>query len=317
MSTDGFLVTKVIERGIVAYLLGNIVFATAFMLIIKWVQVRNREDTLTIGALNYIIGAIATLPYMMAQESRPIDMPACGTGILMGTSYFIGYFLVNFVVRLSGAAAAAVIASMSLIVPIACGIAIWGEAPTEVQKIGIGASIVSLVLVGGARQGNANSKGGRRSSGNRRNEAGGVPVRRWLGLVMLTGFFLICGLSRLAQEAFKHVCEPGDRPLFMVSALFSAAIPSALLLLTRRRPIRAAEWRLGALMGLANVTQVQLMLLALDEMDGFIAFPAAGIGCLLLTTVVAVSLLGERLSRTTKIGIFIACAALVLLNWPA
>ena len=46
------------------YLVLQIIFSSAFTLIIKWAQIRGREDVIAIGAVNYIAAALALLPFV-------------------------------------------------------------------------------------------------------------------------------------------------------------------------------------------------------------------------------------------------------------
>ena len=46
------------------YLILQIIFSSAFTLIIKWAQMRGREDVIAIGAVNYIVAALAILPFV-------------------------------------------------------------------------------------------------------------------------------------------------------------------------------------------------------------------------------------------------------------
>ena len=112
---------------------------------------------------------------------------------------------------------------------------------------------------------------------------------------------------------------PQQRPTFVMMAFALAAIPSVALLLhavlVRRHRMSATELGFGTIMGMANVLQTHLILKCLESLPGFIVFPATSAVGVLITTVVAVQLLGEKLGLRTYVGIAIAVIALVLLNW--
>ena len=57
------------EIAILLFLLFNVVFASAFTLIIKLVQVRKREDVITVGAINYIVAAVWIAPEFLYQSN--------------------------------------------------------------------------------------------------------------------------------------------------------------------------------------------------------------------------------------------------------
>lgn len=71
---------------------------------------------------------------------------------------------------------------------------------------------------------------------------------------------------------------------------------------------------MGIALGTANIFQVHFILKALTHYDGFIVFPIASAGSLMLVTLVATRFMGEKLGQLTWIGISIACVALVLLK---
>jgi drug/metabolite transporter (DMT)-like permease len=134
--------------------------------------------------------------------------------------------------------------------------------------------------------------------------------------LVLVVFFLLAGVSRLAQEAFKHVSTSNQRPTFLLTAFMVAACPSIALLAVRRRKVLPIEMAFGFLMGASNILQTHFILKALQYYDGFIVFLVVSAGSLMLTTVVATGVLGERLTRRSQVGIAVATVSLVLLNYP-
>jgi multidrug transporter EmrE-like cation transporter len=68
-------------------------------------------------------------------------------------------------------------------------------------------------------------------------------------------------------------------------------------------------------MGGANFLQTHFILKSLNYFEGFVVFPVTSAGGLVLTTLVATGMLGERLTGKSKFGIVLASLALVLLHW--
>lgn len=282
------------------YLLLNVVFASAFTLIIKWVQVRKQEDIVTVGAVNYIVAAACSLLiYLQAEVIGDATMAAV-TGGALGVCYFVAYFFVIHAIRWIGAASATVISALSILLPVGCGILIWNEQPDFYQILGVVLAMLSLLLITGRQQ-------------DRAEVSSDDEKKRWVRPLVLLSFFVLAGSGRLAQEAFKHESSPHHRPVFLVTAFLVASVPSVVLLVRRRR-IALSEFVLGFAMGAANILQTQFILYALKNYDGFVVFPASSAGGILLTTLVATGMLGEQLSRRKMTGIAIATCALVLLN---
>lgn len=284
------------------YLLANVIFASMFTLCIKWVQVRGREDILTVGAINYIVAAVLTMPDFLSSGVDRLAFSALWTGGLMGACYFVAFFFVNRAIKYIGASNTTVIAVLSILVPIAFGILVWNEQPNRYQIIGMVLALLALILIGGKTPGPMTER--RLSSGH-----GG-----WLSAFILTSFFLLAGLSRLAQEAFKHVSTSDQRPVFLLTAFTVATIPSVALLLIRRRRLMPIEFGFGFMMGASNILQTHFILKSLQYFDGFVVFLVVSAGSLTLTTVVSTGALGERLNRRSQLGIATAIVALILLN---
>ena len=283
------------------YLLLNVIFASAFTLIIKWVQVRGREDVITVGAINYIVAAVWTVPEFMNSEISSEAVSAAWSGGAMGACYFIAYFFIIHAIRWIGAASATVIGALSILLPVGCGIMIWNEQPGAHQIIGIVLATLSLILISGRQKSPTESDGT-------------TETKSWIRPAVLIVFFLLAGSSRLAQEAFKHESSAEYRPVFLMTAFAVAAVPSVILLFARRRRITKTEFAMGFAMGASNILQTQFILYALNRFDGFIVFPVSSAGGLLLTTLIATGLLSERLDRRKTTGIAVAACALVLLN---
>jgi drug/metabolite transporter (DMT)-like permease len=284
------------------YLILNILFASSFMLCIKWVQTRQREDMLTVGMINYVVGAALALPEFYAAGVSSPDSMAMLTGGSMGACYFIAFFFVTYAIRKVGASTSTVVGALSILMPIGFGVLIWSEKPNSFQAIGIILAVLSLTLVAGNRQERPQQELDETSS------------RRWMTPTILATFFLLAGVSRLAQEAFKHESHTDHRPTFLFSAFVVTAIPAAIILIARRRMPTRLELAFGIGMGASNILQTHFILKALHFFPGYIVFPISSAGGVLITVLVATCILGERLHRKTCWGIGIAVVALILLN---
>lgn len=278
------------------------VFASAFTLIIKWVQVRKCENVVTVGAINYIVAAVWSVPLCLQSEIAGDITVSVVTGSILGGCYFAAYFFVIYAIQTIGAASTSVISALSILLPVGCGILIWNEQPNACQIIGVVFATAALLLVGG-----------RPSQPPPESDRSGH--KPWVAPFVLVAFFVLAGSSRLAQEAFKHEGIPQHFPVFLTTAFVTASIPSVALLVARQRRVSRTEFAMGFAMGAANILQTQFILQALKSYDGFVVFPVSSAGGLMLITLMATGLLGERIDRRKALGIAIAVCALVLLNW--
>lgn len=304
------------------YLLLYIVFSSVFTLCIKWVYNRGSEDIITIGAINYICAAITVAPWFFSNDVALISDSSEGnldsfyaimTGSVMGLVYFVAFFFVIYCVRQVGASSTTVVGSLSLLMPIIVAALVWNSSPNAIQIAGIGLALVSLLLI--AVKPSKPIPDPRLGLESANQETDLKRGANWVQPALLLGFFLLCGMSRVSQEAFKFLSEPEHRPTYLFAAFLVSATPSLVLLAYRRRKILRMEWVVGTIMGVSNILQTYLILMALNGIAGYIVFPVSSAGGIAFTTLVATQLMGERLSSRAYVGIAMAVVALVFLKW--
>lgn len=268
------------------------------MLLIKWAHVRKTEDVLTIGAVNYIVACLLISPFFLSAPRALWTFEAFSTGASNGIAYFIAYFFVIFAIRWVGAASTTVISVLSILVPIGFGVFYWGEHPSLIQGVGIFLALGALSLMSGQKQ----------TSRSAEKKPSIAPL-------ILLIFFLLCGVSRLAQEAFRNVGGTQDEIItYNFAVFFTAAVPSVFVLFYRGKKVTKSELVFGAAMGLSNFLQTLFILEALQVYPGFIVFPVVSAGAIIFTTLIATQTLGEHLHRRSYIGIVIASISLVLIR---
>ena len=217
------------------YLTCNVLFSTAFTLIIKWVHVRQREDIITVGPINYITAAMLIAPQFFTKVQAP-DVSAAWCGAAMGACYFVAFFFVIYAIKHVGAASSTVVGSLSLLLPITAAAFLWNEVPNVAQCVGIGLAVLALTLIGTKRKA-VGADGG--------NPSDGSQAPAWVIPAVLVTFFLLAGCSRFIQRTLKHVSTDDQLPTFLFAAFVVASIPSIVLLVQGRKSISKTE--LGAL----------------------------------------------------------------------
>ena len=303
------------------FLLFHILFASSFTLLIKFAQQRTAVDVVTVGAINYIVAALAILPVFVTTNPTPISGVALMTGGAMGTTYFIAFFFVIYAIRTVGASSTTVVSVLSILLPISLAALWYAEYPSRGQTMGIGLALASLLLItSGKKPADRNLQKIKASrprtptdSDGKSSPASSTPV--WVVPTVLLVFFCLCGMNRVFQDTFKHFSTGDQRPAFLIAAFTMAGIPSSVVLLRRWRVPSRSEFAIGIAMGLANVLQTFFVLRALQHLQGYIVFTLASCGAIVLTTVVATGMMGERISRRAQLGISMAVVALVLLRW--
>jgi drug/metabolite transporter (DMT)-like permease len=301
------------------FIILQIVFGSIFTLVVKWAQNRGKDDVVTIGCINYIVAAVAALPVWWSNPETGATTDqvwgAIGTGGTMGAVYFVAFFFAIAAIRWLGAAAATAISTLSILLPIGFASWYWASQPSAKQMFGVLLAIFALFLIG-AKKADAKS-----ASGVSQKEEQIRPAlklsRLTMSIVMLV-FFLLCGMSRIMQEAFNKVSLSAENPTFLLSCFVIAGVPSVIYLawqfLVQRKKFLWSECAFGGLMGVSNILQAHFVLRSLDYYAGFFVFPVTSAGAVIFTTIVAMSCLGERLTAKSLLGISISVVALFLLN---
>lgn len=277
------------------YLLLHTLFSSLFIIWVRWVQQRG-DNVLVIGAVNYIAAAAIAIATCAITPQPTITFKAIASGTANGFCYFVAYFFLIAAIAWQGVANIAVVARLSILLPIVVGICVFGERPGTAHLAGILLACAALIVLGKSSSPLQHAK------------------RPAAGYLIVAAFFLIAGSSRVIQAMFKYLCQPAEQTVFLVCAFMAAGISAVGLLLWRREIPTGKEWLLGAGLGFTNLLQTLFILKSLESLPGYVVFPVTSAGSLLLTTLAAVWFLKERLRFHSYAALAIAIAALALLR---
>ena len=131
------------------YLALNVLFSSFFILCIKWAKSRG-EEIINIGALNYLSAAVLGI-VMYVRSAEPLDSTAALLGAVNGGCYFVAFFFLIAAISWKGATNLAAVSRLSILMPVALGVAWLGERPDTWQAVGIVMACMSLLLISGRR----------------------------------------------------------------------------------------------------------------------------------------------------------------------
>jgi drug/metabolite transporter (DMT)-like permease len=289
----------------------------AFLLLVRVGRGRAFDYPL-VGLANYATAAVLAALAVAWQGPFAPDARAIALGAVNGAQYQVTYLLMYLLYGLVGVAVTSSLLRLSVVVPVLASIALWGEWPTPVQGGGLLLAMAALPLLSAPARPAAPLAG------------------RGHGLVLAGATVLISGTGLLAAKGFAELGQPEQRPIYVL-AVYAVATLLAVLAWPWRghlqggRPASdAASGRggkpagvagrasrslaLGALVGVVNIGQIWVLLPALAEVPGVIAFPLAAAGGLALATLGAHLLWRERVGRRAGAGIGLAMVAAALAN---
>ena len=279
-----------------AFLLLAVASSAAMTLVMKLLRAQrgNRFALILGNYLTCIVLSFAFLPDKhLVVSGSPLTLRL---GLVGGVVFVAGLVSMQSSIRVNGATLSAAFAKLGLIVSLAVGILCFGERPSALQLAGIALVLPALVLI---------------NAGNGAEERAERPA-----LLILT--LLCCGGGDAMAKVFQQLGESRENALFFFWLFTTAALLSAVLAaLERKRTgqrMLPGEFAAGLLAGIPNYFSSYLLLLALERVPSFVAYPLYSTGTIVLVTAVSAVCFGEKPGRRQAAGLVLILAALALLS---
>ncbi len=237
-------------------------------------------------ASNYI--SAGTLAYILSHKA-PIDTAVYYFGAVLGLFFFIGFVTFSKAIKNKGIAGAVTMGRMSLALPVAFSIFLWGEKPLITDILGL-ILIFFIILAWEGKIGKLS------------------PI--------LLALFVIFGCLDTAVKFFKLNFPAVDDSFFLIIVFFSALVWSWLyvFVFTARGQVKLIDCGRGLAMGIPNYFSTFFLLKALQTIPAYVTFPFINIGTIILSALLGYLLFKEKLNRK-KIGlIFLGVIAVLLLT---
>ena len=277
-----------------------IVSSASMALVLKLFRAQkgNRYGLLLGNYLTCVLIALLWLPDrgQLLTGSRATLLWGAAGGVL----FVAGLVTMQSSVRLNGATLSAAFAKLGLLVSLAVSVLCFGERPGPLQLAGAALVLAALLLIN--------------SRGREEQEQDGSP--RSLPLLLLT--LLAGGGADAMAKVFEQLGRQEESALYFFWLFLTAALLTAVLaLLELRRTgkrILLPELAAGIAVGVPNYFSSYLLLLALQRLPAFLAYPVFSTGTILLVLGLSALLFRERPGRRQLLGILLILTALVLLN---
>lgn len=228
--------------------------------------------------------------------------PWVGLALLQGAILAVNFYLLAYTAQQAGVAVAALASRLSVAIPAILAFLLYGDSLNVVKIIGLGAALLSLYL--------CTAPDGR-SSADRSLSIKLLPL-----LVFLT-FGCYFTIIKYAQANFLN--DSSYHPYVMAGFLFafltSLGIGIARKLLTSSG-FAVRHLLAGLLLGAVNYVAVYALIrmLALAGWQSSQLYPIYSVGVVAVSTLLAMILFRERLSKPRTIGLVIGFIAVALLN---
>jgi drug/metabolite transporter (DMT)-like permease len=269
-----------------------VICSTSFSLIVRHTQ-RERQDQFAVMGLNY--AAASATAFLCAGGQWQLSPPTWQIGGAGGLIFVSAYIFLIHSLDLKGVAIANAVTRLSVLIPVAASIALFGEEPRLLEIVGGGLAIIAMPLLSLDRG----------FTGSR--------LSRWERPFLLA-LFLLNGGCLLSTKWFHSTGLSAQRPLYFGVLFGVAAVVSLVAWLgwSRRGGRRELFW--GVLLGVVNYVTGAALIRALDSLSGMVVFPVQAALGLVLTAVFAGWAWQEIPGRLGQAGLALAVVAVVMIN---
>lgn len=261
-------------------------------------QTGNRYGILLGNYLTCIV-----ISFLMLPEKRLVLHGSGVTllcGIIGGVFFVAALVCMQSSIRKNGATLTSAFARLGLIVTLIVSFVLFHDRPAPLQYVGIGFALAALAVL---RTGSGFTAGKKRAA-------------LGFGLLLLT--LLASGGADVMAKVFAQYGSAAEDSLYFFYLFSTAALICVVLSLFEakhhKKHIVLKEFASGILVGLPNFYSSYLLLLALEALPAFLAYPIYSTGTILLVMLVSALLFRERLTKKQLPGILLIFAAIVLLT---
>ena len=271
-----------------------ILLSFGFGQLFKWSQRRSYNAPVVVTA-NYIVLATLLGGYYLSRGELDITAPILRVGVITGCAYVASMLVMTRALERGHVAPVLTAFRLSVLLPVLMGILVWGESVALWQTLGIGAALVSMVLMTWC---------------NNNGKKHGLSA---IGLVLLV--FVLQGLVNCGNRWLHYAGLSAERlqVLFVIAAT-AALIGSAVVVASRHRP-QTIELRAGAGIGAYNLVVLGVLLTALSKFPGTVLFPIHGCTILILDNLCAHFLWKELLSPVAIVGVVLGVVSIPLVAY--
>ncbi|MGA1196689.1 MAG: hypothetical protein ACO36I_09355 [Candidatus Latescibacterota bacterium] len=270
----------------------SIILDFGFIQFFKLAQRRGYYAPVVVSA-NYITVALSIAIYLLITDAWIFPTGAIYTGLVTGTVFISSMLLMNYALTIAPVGPILTAFRMSIIVPIALGIYLWGEPMAPLQFIGLILALFALALMTS-------------HSGQTHHIKG----PKAFGLLIL-----VCLWQGISHTCLRSVHYNGldalNLQILLIIGTTAGLLGCGVIVFKKHKPQMPAI-TLGIFIGLYNAVALCVIMTALSHLPGTLFFPVLGCSVVLLDNLFAHFYWKEHLARPAIAGVGIAIISLSL-----
>jgi len=281
-------------------LLLSIITSSVLMVIFKYFQLY-RVNTFQAITVNYFVAA--TLGYALSPEHVPLELlihrPWIGGAMIIGCVFIGMFYLMAVSSQKVSVAVTSVANKMSLVIPVLAGVALYAEPLQGWRLLGVILALISVVMVTY-----------RKRDGNTDKRYLLLPLLIFFGSGFLDTFFKYAQTNLISEDEFG---------IFSSSLFLMAATVGTVVMIVRRctnsSVLEVKSIVAGVILGVPNYFSIHFLLKALNipQLPSTQVFPLNNTGIVLLSTLLAILLFKESLTKLNWFGIACSVIAIALI----
>jgi drug/metabolite transporter (DMT)-like permease len=245
-----------------------------------------------------VVGAIfAPAPDLSALLSQPWFFLA----ILQGFILAVNFYLLAYTAQRAGVSVAVLASRLSVAIPAILAFLLYGDSFNAVKTVGLAAALSSLYLCTATGQDFGVT---------------GAWLRRLLPILVF--FMFGCHFTLLKFTQARYL-DSSSYHVYVTTSFFFAFVTSVAIGLARIRTrvgIPSGDLIAGGVLGLINYGAIYFLVkvLSLEGWQSSQLFPIYSVGVVSVSSLLAMILFKERLSRLKTFGLVVGLMAVALLN---
>ncbi len=277
----------------------SILSSSMLMILFKYFGKLN-VNTFQAITVNYVVAA--SLGFLMSGTTpHPsiIHQPWAGFAGLLGIMFIAMFYIMAISSQKVGVATTTVANKMSLAIPVVAGIILYNEGLTLIKALGVLGALVAVALVV--------------------KPSGGLKMDRkflFLPAIIFVGSGTLDSIFKYCET---HYVRAEQVSIFSASLFAVAAVVGLLTMLGRRlfqgKTLESKSIVAGIALGVPNYFSVHYLIMALQipGLESTMMFPINNVGIVVISTILAIVLFKEHLSKLNWIGIALALMSIVLI----
>lgn len=217
---------------------------------------------------------------------------ALGLGVISGILYLVNFIFLKYNMQHNGIVLSSTFMKLGVLIPTVMAVVVFHEMPSLAQVIGIGISIVAIIMIHFEKEALQESN-----------------KKIWLLLLLV-----LSGITDSMANIYEKVGTAEGKDGYLLITFFTAFALASFFVCRDKNKITRKDLFFGLLIGIPNYFSARFLLLALGSVDAVLAYPMYSVATIIVITLAGAFAFHEQISRKKAIALGLIVMAVCLLN---